>query len=618
MERDDCLITQDATGLSSFNKRPIHNAMDRLNRYFKHTFSIDLRALAAFRVGLATLVLVDLLNRITHIQAHYTDFGVLPRDILLKYYSQSTFFSFHLVSGSAGVQALLFLAAGVLAFLMMIGYKTRWTTFLSWVFLISLQNRNPLILQGGDVLFRVLFFWGMFLPLGAYYSIDSALTLKKTRQTSYFSLGSAALMLQIAMIYLFAIALKDGSKWWPEGTATYYALMIDHFTTNFGQWLLGFEKLLPILTFGVFFLEGSAFFLLMLPGPFWQIRFGTALALIFMHFGFGLAMRLGLFPFIDFVSLLIFFPPPVWNYLGKRSDEFQKGIPLKLYYDENCAFCEKMVKILKTLLLINARVLPAQMDEETQALMEKHNSWVVMHGSKPHVKFGAIITVVQCSPIFFWIAPILRLQIVREYGTKAYEWIANNRLKISPFTRTLLPYQNNMNLKESIWASVVIVFVFSLAAYWNVSNDKDFKVKFPSALKPIVKALEIDQHWNMFAPGPMTGDGWYVITGRLGNGKRVDVYREKMQAPTFDKPPLVSAMYASQRVRKYMMNIWKKKNQKFRVYYGKYLCRKWNKSRQGKKRLKNFQIHYMLEKTLPKGRTKPLKKVTLHKHYCYK
>ena len=59
--------------------------------------------------------------------------------------------------------------------MLVLGWKTRFATIASWVLLLSLQNRNTMILSGEDNLALLLLFWGMFLPLGARYSVDSAL-----------------------------------------------------------------------------------------------------------------------------------------------------------------------------------------------------------------------------------------------------------------------------------------------------------------------------------------------------------------------------------------------------------------------------------------------------------
>jgi hypothetical protein len=47
-----------------------------------------------------------------------------------------------------------------------LGYYTRLAMFLSWYPVISLHDRNPIILHNGDGVLRLLLFWGMFLPLG--------------------------------------------------------------------------------------------------------------------------------------------------------------------------------------------------------------------------------------------------------------------------------------------------------------------------------------------------------------------------------------------------------------------------------------------------------------------
>ncbi len=44
----------------------------------RQLLGIDTRSLAVLRIALAALVLIDLLQRAVDLQAHYTDFGVLP------------------------------------------------------------------------------------------------------------------------------------------------------------------------------------------------------------------------------------------------------------------------------------------------------------------------------------------------------------------------------------------------------------------------------------------------------------------------------------------------------------------------------------------------------------
>src|SRR4051812_35836412 len=166
------------------------------------TYGLDVRSLAVFRVALGLLIIGDLISRAVDLRAFYTDWGTLPRFALLEKFADQWVLSIHLMSGRAEVQTVLFLLAAIFAFFMMVGWRTRLFTFLSWFMLGSLQARNPVILQGGDALFRMILFWAMFLPLGAVHSVDAALDKSGEKPPKkIFSAGSIGLMAQIAMLY---------------------------------------------------------------------------------------------------------------------------------------------------------------------------------------------------------------------------------------------------------------------------------------------------------------------------------------------------------------------------------------------------------------------------------
>ena len=107
--------------------------------------SIDTRSLALVRISLAGLVLTDLFQRAADLQAHYSDFGVLPTwatKYILQY--QPSHWSLHLLtpklywlSGSWLWQALLFGVAGLAAGCMLLGLRTRWATIITWILLTS-------------------------------------------------------------------------------------------------------------------------------------------------------------------------------------------------------------------------------------------------------------------------------------------------------------------------------------------------------------------------------------------------------------------------------------------------------------------------------------------------
>ena len=86
----------------------------------RRLFATDLRSLAAFRIAVALLLLIDLLDRARDLTVHYTDFGVFPRaafSALGGYFD----LSFHALGGSTAFEAILFTLAGGFALLLLAG-----------------------------------------------------------------------------------------------------------------------------------------------------------------------------------------------------------------------------------------------------------------------------------------------------------------------------------------------------------------------------------------------------------------------------------------------------------------------------------------------------------------
>ena len=133
---------------------------------------IDYRSLALLRVALSIILIIDLCMRLTDLTAHYTDAGVLQRFDEVTAITRQFFVSFHLANGSEVFQIILFAINLIFAFLLLVGYRTRISTILLFIFTVSLHARNPLILNGGDDILRLFLFWSIFLPLGAVWSVD--------------------------------------------------------------------------------------------------------------------------------------------------------------------------------------------------------------------------------------------------------------------------------------------------------------------------------------------------------------------------------------------------------------------------------------------------------------
>ena len=148
-------------------------------------FSVDLRSLAITRMAFGALLLVDIFIRSRFLKDFYTDEGVLNLFALKGIYEGNYYTSVHALSGDYYFQLFLFLIAVVFAFFLFIGFFTRVAAVISWALLVSLNLRNPLLLHGGDIIFRCLLFWGIFTPWAERFSVDSYFRKNKTDKKLY-------------------------------------------------------------------------------------------------------------------------------------------------------------------------------------------------------------------------------------------------------------------------------------------------------------------------------------------------------------------------------------------------------------------------------------------------
>ncbi len=173
---------------------------------------IDLRTLALFRALLGLLLLASVLGCCSDLGVFWTDDGVMPRRWLVEADSRWRL-SLYLVNGQSWFVALLLALQAGFALMLALGWRTRLATVASFALWVSLLNRNPLVLNGGDLLLCCLLFWAMFLPLGARHSVDVALSsAPPPKDDLHMSGASVGLLTQAMSVYFFSALLKSGSE----------------------------------------------------------------------------------------------------------------------------------------------------------------------------------------------------------------------------------------------------------------------------------------------------------------------------------------------------------------------------------------------------------------------
>lgn len=278
-------------------------------------FGCDLRSLAALRIALGLLLLAGLALRLPEFHAHYTDAGAWP--IAAARQDAPRAWSLYFLHGSAMSAAILFAISALAAVALVAGWFTRTATIVSWVLLLSLQARNELMLNGGDVVLRLLLFWGALLPLGARWSMD-ARGRAETRGV-VVSGATVGLLLQVALIYVFNALYKTSPAWHAGATAVEDALRLETYATPAGRWLLGYPAALQAGTRAVWWLELLGPALILIPWRTGAFRFAAFVLFAGFHLGLYATLRIGLFPLICVAAWLPVLPSSFWDFFRRRT-----------------------------------------------------------------------------------------------------------------------------------------------------------------------------------------------------------------------------------------------------------------------------------------------------------
>lgn len=576
----------------------------------KKFFYLDLRSLALARVMLGIVFLYDLAIRFSHREAFYTDYGVLPRKIYLENNEIPWKMTLFTLSGSVGFVEVM-VAIGLIAGIMFtLGIRTKLSGFVCWILLMSFQSRNPFINHGGDNLLRMLLFWFMLLPTNAKYSFDLILSKKgKIEETEVSNTFSMCLILQVCFIYIFTTIYKIDSSWMTSFNSIYYALSLDMFTKPLGDFLVQFHDLGKFLTAFTMFIEAFGIIYLFIPYRNQNLRMLGVLLFLGLHIGIWTTFRLGTFASTCVIAWVCLIPGVFWEHIEKF---FTSNHKIKIYFDRDCGFCIKMVQLIKTFLYLpNAEVFEAQSDKAINKDMEEKNSWVVLVDDKKYFGFNAIAKLIKISKLNFIYFPVL---ILTPIGNWIYSNVASNRTKMANIFKVI--GYNNVRLDSGPIKKAFALFVLGLVFAWNVEGLRLIpKFDIRGVFDDIAFTLQLNQQWNMFAPSPMTGDGWFVADGVLSNGNRYDIFNDREYSE--ERPKALDEEYKDVHWQKYLLSLKFGSDTRHTLHFARYLCRKWNDNHSDLK-VKTFKIHYFMELTPPMGKPNPApQKITLWEHNCF-
>ena len=503
-------------------------------------FAIDVRSLALYRICIGLVLLVDLLTRGSDIQQHYSDLGVLPREALWQLFLLSKWhWSLHALTGSVAGQTALFVFAVMCAVALILGYRTRLATVLSWLLLASLHARNPMLQYGGDHLLRMLLFWSMFLPLGCYWSIDRLRgVVAQGWPGRHLSMASAAILLQIFMLYFFSSLFKR-NEIWQGGEGLYLALSTDMFSKPLAHHLLEYPQLLEQASLVVPWFQFLVPFLLFVPWATVWFRTLAILLLAGFHGAIELFLATGMFQYVGLSGLMLFLPSRFW-------DRLSKGL--------------KPGNTLQAIASAARAQLLAVFRRDARPEPEPRGRWT--YGVVQVLVLGLFIYVVS------WNIATLK---INEYARKnSMSWMSEG-----PEGRFVPRLMQLDYAVERMFGSFG----------W------------------IGRIAKLHQHWAMFQWGGGKINGWHVIVGTLSDGREINLLEggAPFDGVSHRKPYPVVALYSNVRWRIYFRYL--RFASSVRDFLPGVISRDWNQQHPDLQITKLRISFILVESGVPSGRT---------------
>jgi hypothetical protein len=200
-----------------------------LNRWHSWTEPVRAERLAALRIGIAAVLLVDLL---WNYWPHLHDFfgrDSLGSPELFAWYGRAPRWNWSLFRGVEeppvfDVAMILWLAAvtGLL-----LGFWTRLNAVAVWALSTSFANLNTWIDNAGDQIRAIVLFYLILTPCGAAWSLDSLWQRWRGRRTGPVFIHPwplRLLVLQMMVMYGCNGLYKVCGQSWQDGNSLYYVL----------------------------------------------------------------------------------------------------------------------------------------------------------------------------------------------------------------------------------------------------------------------------------------------------------------------------------------------------------------------------------------------------------
>jgi hypothetical protein len=288
---------------------------------------IDARIPALVRIAYALVLLVNIAVWLPDLTMLFGEHGLLPREVVQKIGDPHRWSLWAWLPKDDLTLQICYGIFVAQVICLLLGLATRFNSICVFVWLVSFQVRNPLILDGEDTVFRLIAFFLVLMPAEAVWSLDARLRERFWPTTSALvspvnsprfvsAWGLRLLQFQIALVFFSAAICKLQGEAWLDGTALYYVTRLQDFRKFPTPGLL-FETptIVALLTWSVILVEFTVPLLIW----FRETRCWMLLLALLFHAANEYSMHLFLFHWIMLVGWLSFLLPADWEWARGRA-----------------------------------------------------------------------------------------------------------------------------------------------------------------------------------------------------------------------------------------------------------------------------------------------------------
>ena len=285
----------------------LQSIVDGWNRFFFKPESP--LPIAVYRILFGVVVLMNQALLLPELEMWFGESGVLPSTVAKASSGGGGLNVFdHISTSNAAVWSVFWLSI-ITSITLAAGLATRVSAVLLWVCVVSLNHRNPVLLNSGDTFIRIALFFVIFSHAGAALSVDRWWRVKRGKESGppapRAPWAMRLIQLQLAVLYFYAFVWKTMGTMWIGGTALYYTSRLPEFFRFPMPYVFEHMWTIKLATWGTLVLEFALGVLVWVK----ELRYWVLLGGLLLHAGIDYTMNIPLFGFIMVSAYVTFIAP---------------------------------------------------------------------------------------------------------------------------------------------------------------------------------------------------------------------------------------------------------------------------------------------------------------------